>query len=132
MLGNTMIALLPIALVAAALFTTGRSVAPAAIVAGAVLWSLADGATTDEAAVSPVDPAVLIGRTCTTLAAVSLVLTQLFYLAGAVLPAVLSGLSIFGVDQTRIARAFGAVVLVAMLSLQSRDLTRFIIGASTN
>ena len=131
MLGNTAIALLPVALVAVALFTTGRSIAPAAIVAGAVLWSLADGATTDEATVSPVDPAVLIGRTCTTLAAVSLVLTQLFYLAGAVLPTVLSGLSIFGVNQTRIARVFGAVVLVAMLSLQSRDLTRFIVGAST-
>jgi hypothetical protein len=132
MLGNKLFALLPIALVAAALFSTGRSVAPAAIVAGAILWSVADDATTNTGVTTTeagaiVDPAVLIGRTCTTLAAVTLVLTQLFYLAGDVLPTVLSGLSIFGVDQTRIARGLGAVVLVTMLSLQARDLTRFII-----
>lgn len=136
MLDNKFIALAPIALVAFALFVTGRSITPAAIVAGVVLWSIADNATTtnvDQSSPSspPIDPAVLIGRTCMILAAVTLVLTQLFYIASDVLPTILQGLSIFGVTETKVARGFGAVILVTMLSIQTRDITRFLLTAST-
>ena len=136
MLDNKFIALAPIALVAFALFVTGRSITPAAIVAGVVLWSIADNATTtnvDQSSPSPppIDPAVLIGRTCMIMAAVTLVLTQLFYIASDVLPTILQGLSIFGVTETKIARGFGAMILVAMLSIQTRDITRFLLTAST-
>ncbi len=40
--GNKLLSLLPAALVAFALWQTGRSVAPAAIFAGAVIWSVVD------------------------------------------------------------------------------------------
>ena len=65
------------------------------------------------------------------LAAVTLVLTQLFYIASDVLPTILKGLSIFGVTETKVARGFGAIILVTMLSIQTRDITRFLLTAST-
>jgi hypothetical protein len=119
--GNKLLSLLPAALVAFALWKTGRSVAPAAIFAGAVIWSVVDDAGTAPAGA---DPATLVGRTAATLAAVTIVAAEVYHAADANLQFALSGLGLFSLYQTRLALGLGRVLLAALLSMLSRDAVR--------
>lgn len=120
-LGDKLLSLVPAALVAFALWQTGRSVVPTVIFAGAVIWSAVDdaGPVLDDA-----DPATLVGRTAAVLAAAVIVATELYHAVDANLRFALANLGVFSLYETRFALAIGRVLLLVLISMLSRDAVR--------
>ena len=70
------------------------------------------------------DPATLVGRTAAALAAATLVAAEIYHAADVNLRFALTNLNIFSLDQTTVALNLGRALLVALLSLLTRDSVR--------